>query len=160
MQATKLGGLNGKARILRRRDRAARFHARQLLDEYLEPNAFKGRPARHIPIRARNDFLPAVSIWREESTNADRGCERGVQLDLPFDLNAPINRDAGQVPAAAPLPVNDRRAQKWARPRAAFQIAPGPKRTRGFDLTRFAQGFLLGGAAAAIALLVVLIAVG
>ena len=160
MQATKLGGLNGKARMLRQRSRASQFHARQLLDEYLEPDPFVDRPARYIPIRSRNDFLPAVSVWRAESANTGRAGECGVQLDLPFNLDVPMTLDAGKISPAEPLQLNDRPARKWARPRAAFQIAPGPKGTRGFDLTRFAYGFLLGGAAAAVVLLVVLIAVG
>lgn len=164
MQATKLGGLNGKARTLRQRDRASRLHAQQLLEEYFDPDLIADRRDRYIPIRSRSEFLPAVAVWRDERNEVDRGLAQGVQFELPLNADAPAPADfcdAGvKVPATQATPVELRHVNEtppmgWARPKVSFQPVSRPNPRGSFDPKRFLYGCLLGSAAAAVVLLMV-----
>ena len=169
MQATKLGGLNGKARTLRQRDRASRLHAQQLLGEYFDPDSVADRRDRYIPIRSRSEFLPAVIAWRDECNEHDRGFAQGAQVEMPLDADAPAPADlcdAGmKVPATQATPVelrqvNEKPPMGWARPKVSFQPLSRRNPRSSFDPKRFLYGCLLGSAAAAVVLLMVSVVFG
>jgi hypothetical protein len=169
MQATKLGGLNGKARTLRQRDRASRLHAQQLLEEYFDPDSLADRGDRYIPIRCRSEFLPAVTAWRDECNEEDKGFAQGAQFELPLDAGAPAPADfcdAGvKVPATQTTPVelrhvNEKPPMGWARPKVSFQPVSRRNPRGSFNPKRFLYGCLLGSAAAAVVLLMVSVAFG
>ena len=50
-----IGGLAGRARKVRERNRSRRMHTRQLIEEYLDPAALPPTRRRQIPIRVRRD---------------------------------------------------------------------------------------------------------
>ena len=169
MQATKLCGLNGKARTLRQRDRASRLHAQHLLEEYFDPDLIADRRDRYIPIRSRSEFLPAVTVWRDERNEDDMGFSQAVQFELSLDATAPAPADccdAGvKVPATQPTPVELRHANEkppmgWARPKVSFQPISRRNPRNSFDPKRFLYGCLLGSAAAAVVLLMVSVVIG
>ncbi len=171
MQATHRGGLTGKARNIRHRNRVERIHAQQLLDEYLDPEEYEDRP-RHVPVRGRADFLPTIDSWTQE----DETFETGSQLELtlqeaPADGEWQSNEivelqvESSEAPQAAMASVAVEKATTpavkvipapyWARPRASFQPQGGRGVERNFDFKRFVYGCALGSAAAAAILLVV-----
>jgi len=196
MQATRLGGLNGKARTLRSRNRASRLYTQQLLEEYFGPDPADRWTGRNIPIRSRSDFLPAVTYWRDDPVDDKKELLNGIQLELSLHAEAPDRRIAenesppasvkvhpfdkspilvpaieavtgcaatlravAATPAASPR-ANDGTSMDWIRPRASFQPVSGRKQPNGFDLNRFFYGCLLGGAAAAVFLLMVSVVFG
>jgi len=169
MQATKLGGLNGKARTLRLRDRASRLHAQQLLEEYYDPDLIADRRDRYIPIGSRSEFLPAVTVWRDESNEDERVVAQGVQFELLLDAAAPApadSYDAGvNLSASQTMPVELRHVIEkpptdWAKPKVSFQPLSCRNARGSFDPKRFLYGCLLGSAAAAVVLLMVSVAFG
>ncbi len=157
MQSKTRGGLFGKERMLRSQRRASRMYAQQLLDDYLDPETSESQRERHIPIRSRSDFLPAVSCWTEESE--DRSFARSEQLDLPLkssmpkvNLNLVENESAiARKNAETPNSVSTNRFV----PKASFQPVTKNRSTDSFDIRRFLFGCLLGGAAASVVLAVV-----
>ncbi len=62
MQVVKHGGLSGKARRARDRNRAERLHAQQIIAEYLEPGAATPGGQHYIRFRRRNEFLPSTTL--------------------------------------------------------------------------------------------------
>ncbi len=171
MQATQQGGLAGKARSNRHRNRVQRMRAQQMLEEYYDAddNEIEGRP---IPLRGRAEFLPTIDSWSQE----DAAFETGNQLELTLqaatdagekqssevvELQLQIAKEASELAEKAasesvtPPMVKIIPAPYWARPRATFQ--PQGKRVvnGSFDFKRFVYGCALGTAAAAAILLVV-----
>lgn len=169
MQTTIYGGLNGKARTLRSRNRATRMYAQQLLEDYFDPDPIADRPDRYIPVRSRSEFLPAVTVWRDECNEENKGFAQGVQFELPLDVAAPAPADPCdaevKVPVAqtAPVvlrPVNEKPPMGWARPKVSFQPLSRRNPRGSFDPKRFLYGCLLGSAAAAVVLLMVSVVFG
>lgn len=171
MQATQRGGLTGKARSNRHRNRVQRMRAEQMLDEYFyaDDSEILTRP---IPLRGRAEFLPTIDSWSQEdatfetgnqleltlqpATNTDEtNSNEVVELQLQIaqetsDLAEKSASENGSVSIIKVIP-----APYWARPRAEFQ--PQGKRVENgtFDFRRFVYGCALGTAAAAAILLVV-----
>ena len=171
MQATQRGGLTGKARSNRHRNRVQRMRAQQMLEEYFDANAPEESP-RPIPLRGRAEFLPTIDSWSQD----DAAFETGNQLELTLqaatdasekqsseivELQLQIAQEACELaekaasdkvtaPTVKVIP-----APYWARPRPAFQPQGGRGVERTFDFRRFVYGCALGTAAAAAILLVV-----
>lgn len=171
MQATQRGGLTGKARSHRHRNRVERMQAQQMLDEYFDAEEYE-IVSRPVPLRGRAEFLPTLDSWSQD----DATFETGDQLELTLqavertdeklprevvELQHQIEQEAcelaekaasesAQAPVVKVIP-----APYWARPRAAFQ--PQGKRVAAgtFDIKRFVYGCALGSAAAAAILFVV-----
>ena len=171
MQATQRGGLTGKARSNRHRNRVQRMRAQQMLDEYFETEDYEEAP-RHVPLRGRAEFLPTIDSWTQEDAPFATGdqLEFTVQaiegtnntqsnndLDLLFhaEQDAPECVENLSFEKAPPATVTIIPAPYWARPRSSFQPQGGRKVERTFDLRRFVYGCALGSAAAAAILLAV-----
>lgn len=175
MQATLHGGLSGKARLNRHRNRVHRMHAQQMLEEYYDDEAGEA-PERPIPLRGRAEFLPTIDRWtQEDAAIEDTALESGSQLELKLSVEEKVESAEPQCEAAVaeegPLsegvdqqaeaqlpirsPVKIIPSPYWARPRASFQPQGGRKLDRPFDLRRFGYGCALGSAAAAAILFVV-----
>ena len=171
MQATQRGGLTGKARHNRLRNRVQRMQAQQMLDEYFEIEDHEISP-RPVPLRGRAEFLPTIDSWTQEDSTFETGdqLEFTVQaiegtnntqsnndLDSQFHAShdAPEHAENSACETAPPATVTIIPAPYWARPRATFQPQGGRKVERAFDLRRFVYGCALGTAAAAAILLAV-----
>lgn len=164
MQATYHGGLTGKARSIKFRNRVERIRAQQLLDEYFDEDG-EDRPRPHIRFGRRSDFLPAVDDWTSDSATF----ETGDQLELSLvgekaqeqSAAATSNSQAATaIPDTAidPAPKPATKvipASYWARPKIAFQPAGGRNVSKSFDPKRFLVGCALGSAAAAAILMIV-----
>ena len=160
METTRYNGLAGKARRARDLSRASRMYARQMIDEYLYPDADAWRRERYIPIRGRSEFLPSAAFISEDQ---DASTQRQLELPLigtgaahessPPDLTVKRStavevadeprRDSVIRPLKAPFQPTQRRKQKQS------PFTPGG----------FLFGCALGSAAAAMVLLVVQLAV-
>lgn len=125
MKNARHGGLSGKERVYRLRERVARKCAEDWVSEYLGPDGLDRRTHRLIPIRGRADFLPTMSTLEPP-------IEKAGQLEL--NLNS-VERDRSQ---RAPI---------------AFRPLEAAKRTSRFSFVQFAFGCALGGVAAAVLLL-------
>ena len=171
MQATIHGGLSGKARVNRHRNRIHRMHAQQMLEEYYDEEAGEA-PERLIPLRGRAEFLPTVDRWTQEDAGLESGSQLELVLTVEQELEVPQPRQEvedvqqpasvqsevdQQVQAEQPVrpPLKVIPAPYWARPRASFQPQGGRQVDRPFDLRRFGYGCALGSAAAAAILFVV-----
>lgn len=73
MDKTRRKGLSGKARRVRERNRAARLHVAQVIQEYDEPEAVDPAVERFIPIRHRKVFSPSVEFVEPAGGGAVRG---------------------------------------------------------------------------------------
>ena len=126
MQIVKHGGLSGKARRARDRNRAARLHAQQMIEEYLEPGTATRprREQRYIPIRSRNEFLPSATL-------SDGTAEPAT--DVPVRIIRPERSPASPV----------------------LKPPEQLKRKGNFTFGGFLFGCAMGSAAAALVLLVV-----
>lgn len=179
MQATTHGGLSGKARFNRHRNRAYRMHAQQMLEEYYDEEAGEA-PERPIPLRGRSEFLPTIDRWTQEDETFDAGEQ--LQLTLVAEVDEPsepvpvpsapapaaksvaeeieeYNEQVTEAAAVTAKPVKVIPAPYWARPRASFQPQGGRPAKPSFDLLRFGFGCALGSAAAAAILFVVSVVV-
>lgn len=157
MPTAKRGGLSGKARKVRYRNRAARLHTREMINEYFEPVAMRSNAGRFVPIRSRSEFLPSVA-------HADRLHDATGQLELPLTEN-----DKSPAQQSRPSRTDDRvirfrrNTNKPASrdPRTFRFGAFGARRAgRDFTLRGFLVGCAMGSAAATLVLLVVHTAVG
>lgn len=148
MNATRYNGLAGKARRVRTVSRAHRLYVQQLLDEYLEPEVDEAEPQRYIPIRNDYEFLPSADPAIDEP-----------EPTLPAQLDLSQKPAADEVAAvAAPLPPQPIGV---LRPRVTFTpVDHCRKRPRKLTAGGFAFGCAMGGAAAAVLLLVLQLAVG
>jgi len=166
MQAVKHGGLSGKARQVRCRNRAARLYQQQLIHEHLEPDTVGAGRHRYIPISGRNEFLPSVG-----GTGVTTGRTRETQLELALTTAKKVGR--GDRPAdtarTAPQPKAEpaadtvirfpRKARPGARPILKLPEEFRRRRER-FTIGGFLVGCAMGSAAASLVLLVVHAAVG
>jgi hypothetical protein len=170
MQATQRGGLTGKARSNRLRNRVQRMQAQQMLDEYFEIEDHEISP-RPVPLRGRAEFLPTVDSWTQEdasfetgdqleftvqATEGSKNTQSNNDLDSQFDaaLDTPDHVENPATDKVAPT-VTVIPAPYWLRPRATFQPQGGRLVECNFDLRRFVYGCALGTAAAAAILLAV-----
>lgn len=153
MQATYHGGLTGKARSNKYRNRVERIRAQQLLDEYFEVE--EDRPRQHVRLGGRADFLPTVDSWTSESESFETGNQFELSLGA-HDTAAVDNAAAEPKVEAAPKPnVKVIPAPYWARPKVTFQPQGGRSTEKAFDIRRFLCGCALGSAAAAAILMIV-----
>ena len=170
MQAVKHGGISGKARRVRHRNRAARLYTQQMIEEYLEPGGATMTSDRYIPIRGRSDFLPSVTPnGGLFSAGADS------QLELPLTTDAsdkPVARPAQPhrsdpeqksdttTDSAIRFPRDDRRTDEFDPRRLDPAGAKGGRPAGTFTIGGFLVGCAIGSAAAALVLLVVQTAIG
>lgn len=167
MQATYHGGLTGKARSKKYRNRVERIRAQQLLDEYFEVE--EDRPRQHVRLGGRADFLPTVDSWTSESSPFETGSQFELSLAAE-EVAATSPIDAAGIPSkemdndavvdgkAEPAPkpgVKVIPAPYWARPKVTFQPRGGRSTDKAFDVRRFLCGCALGSAAAAAILMIV-----
>ncbi len=165
MQTSKRGGLSGKARRTRDRNRSTRLHSRQVIEEYLEPGRQGVGEDRYIPIGGRSEFMPAVAhttIAKEPSDDP--------QLVLP--LTTPGSRDASCRGADIAKAVSKHRSGETADavirfPRTASAESGSclkPPQTfrsaKKLTIRGFLVGCAMGSAAAALLLLVLHTTVG
>ncbi len=162
MQAVKHGGLSGKARRVRHRNRAARLHTQQMIEEYFEPGGATMTSDRYIPIRGRSDFLPSV-------TQHDGVLPAGAdsQLELPLTTSAsdksvarPEQEPDTTADAAIRFPRDDRRTAEFDPHRLDPARTKGGRPAGTFTMGGFLVGCAIGSAAAALVLLVVQTAIG
>jgi hypothetical protein len=125
MKNSRHGGLSGKERVYRLRERVARKCAEDWVSECLEPDGLDRRSRRVIPIRGRADFLPTMIA-------TELSLEKAGQLELNLSS---VERDRTQRAAVA------------------FRPMTATKRASRFSIVQFAWGCALGGAAAAVLLL-------
>lgn len=71
------GGLHGKARYSRFRNRAWRLHSQQLIEEFVEPAGTPDKNTRRIPIKRRAEFVPSAPVL---------GSEYGVGTEQELEL--------------------------------------------------------------------------
>ncbi len=133
MEATKHGGLAGKERKNRCRNRASRFHHEQLLAEFYDPEPDGMPRMRHIPIRGCGEFLPSIaSTSLGEDVIFDSQLE--FPLKAPVGLGRPFERRVVWPPdqAGKPVPTKPPRRTRPAlkRPR----IVPTGKERAGRQL--------------------------
>ncbi|MGB2986704.1 MAG: hypothetical protein WBE26_12570 [Phycisphaerae bacterium] len=160
MQAVRQGGVSGKARRVRYRNRAARLYTQQMIDDYIELDPDGLHRERHIPIRGRKEFLP--SIAQRWDASVDR---HDAQLELPLGLPEKmqkVQRAADKtrtVPQASPKPEADAVIRFPRIPRRETDLELKPpvqyRRKAGFTFSGFLIGCAMGSAAAAMVLLVV-----
>ena len=153
-------GLSGKARKIRKRRRAARLRAQQMIEEYLEPQ--EQAPSRHgsIPIRGRREFLPSVAGATTLQT-----ARTASQLELPLGSSKgsrvaekparaqPPARGETQAPSDAPIRFPGAPDSK-ARFSPMAKVPRSDHRRAAFTMKGFLVGCAMGTAAAAVALLV------
>ena len=166
MQATQRGGLTGKARSNRLRNRVQRMQAQQMLDEYFEIEDFEISP-RPVPLRGRAEFLPTVNNWTQEEVAFETGDQLEFSVkaiesvsdtqesQLPSEQDGLAQAEDTVPETAPPATLTVIPAPYWARPRSTFQPQGGRNVDRNFDFRRFVYGCALGTAAAAAILLVV-----
>lgn len=164
MQATYHGGLTGKARTIKTRNRIERIRAQQLLDEYFDAED-DDQPRQHVRLGSRADFLPTADSW----TNESAGFETGGQFELSLEAVATNEiegdfreEEAGASAAAETvLEAEPKQAVKviptpyWAKPKLTFQPQGTREVAKSFDVRRFLCGCALGTAAAAAILMIV-----
>jgi len=142
MPTERRGGLSGKARKARYRNRAARLHANRLIEDYMEPETSQKSTIQHVPIRGRGDFLPSVAhIGKVSDTDQ--------QLELPLDRT-----EERRTPTDQSVRFPADRARTFD-PRV---LEPAVGEQGGilgdFTLRGFMMGCAMGSAAAALLLLV------
>lgn len=170
MQAVKHGGLSGKARRVRFRDRAARRHDQLLLSEYFEPDPEALSHKRYIPVRGRCEFAPSMVQDHDELMAPPISREAGTQLAL--------SRAADKGPPSPSLTCGERReantdeqvgerdgAIRFPGAKSSAVPVPGPEvqnngRSEELTFRGFALGCAMGSAAAAVVLLVLRTAIG
>lgn len=172
MQAIKKNGLAGKARRVRRRNRAARLHACQMVHEYFEPDTEDLFRERYIPIRSRAEFVPSVLQDNDNETTLSQSINPGSQLQLPLTAEphqpspqkAPLSSRKDSMDqshdkreAVVRFPATGGKAQPKRRSRLPYPSAPAKER---LTLQGFLLGCAMGSAAAAVLLLMVRTAVG
>jgi hypothetical protein len=175
------GVVSGKARRVRALSRASRLQSRELISEYFDWHETSMEPDDH-PIRLgrRSEFFPSVTSPSEEqaaavaSTSAGSAAFSGVQLELPL---TPADVAAGAAGATHPDPAvrfqdvrpirpprangHDWRSRNTPAMDAATLDWRRPARPKQpLSLGGFLYGCVLGGAAAAVVLLVVHLATG
>jgi len=166
MNAVAPGGLAGKARCARDRNRAARMYLQQVIDEYLDPDHDGRYPRWPVPIGGRSDFLPSALQCTETPESG-----HAVQLELPLPVSetavstAPSTEAVGTTPTGDTAPAVDtvirfprspeHRARPVLKPPQQFR-----RRREEFTIGGFLAGCAMGTAAAALVLLVVQTVVG
>jgi len=173
MQNGRHGGLSGKERVYRLRERAARERAEEWVSECLDVGEEVVPASRPVPVHRRAAFLASVS----GGGGADMGESSQLQLALRsvslVEVPAPANfagkssdaaGKAGMRPAASVSPVRaaGRSSDAAAKPPPTSTFKLNSRRNHGerFSLVGFAWGCALGGAAAAVLLLVAWAIVG
>ncbi len=160
MEEARPGGLSGKARHVRCRNRAARMQADELVNEYLESTMTSPGRRRTIPIRGRSEFLPSIA-----QAQAASAAGRDAQLELPLASTKepgkvqPAAADTATVPKTASKPPVDVviRFPRSSKPTAPLRLKPPThyRRKSEFTIGGFLAGCAMGSAAAALLLLVV-----
>ncbi len=131
MQTDGHGGLRGKARRARHRNRAARMHAEHLIQEYLEPDAPGAHDTRSIPIRGRKEFMPSMIPDSGKQPSVAKS-DRVVQLDLPLE-SKPKSSDGAQSQEGIRL------VTPAASSTAEVVIKPAMAKSKGADDTTSAE---------------------
>ena len=151
METTRRRGLSGKARRVRERNRAARLHAKRMIQEYDLPEATDPLPGRYIPIRHTTAFRPTVAISRPTKAHRALGKKKIVNATARS-----AHEDAGSRPdKALRLPCASQASYKATSARAAIF-----GRRQSFRLGGFLFGCALGTAAASVLLICVRTAIG
>ncbi len=160
------GGLSGKARQVRYRNRVARLHAQQMITEYLESDPLVQRHDRYIPIRGRNEFLPSVA---QVTTSTPQPVQQ--QLELPFKRRDKTDNADRSATTERTTPLRETetatdtviRFPRTAKETSALPLKPpqqfGQRREK-FTIGGFLVGCAMGSAAAVLALLVLQTVVG
>ncbi len=176
MKAKQSGARYGKDRHTHHRSRTARLHARNAIHEYLEPEPELGyiQVERSIPIRRRSDFIQGVAICTDNASDDSTGdggmIDKGMvgkgagvksapQLELAFEGEA-TEAEVGRSGIAV---VSNPLAQRLSIRSPAVVEDREPEQNSdsdgGFTVGGFIYGCALGGAAAAVILMVVQLAV-
>ena len=148
-------GLVGKARRTRYRSRASCLHAQQMIAEYFDPkpDPCLAHRERLIPIGHRREFLPSAAPTYEDGM--------GNQLELPLTHVESIVDGAIRVAPirkATAATASGRSKNGKAVRQPGHRIVPGsapgePESSQPFTLRGFLCGCAVGGAAAAMVLL-------
>ena len=150
METMKQGGLYGKPRRARARNRAARLRVSELLAEYNEPERPALRRRRPVPICTRSEFLPSFN-YPVAPRARERAVRRGgTQLELPFAR--------GDESAKGKAIRFSSTARSVLRP--ALRRPNSNGRSAGFSVRGFLLGCVMGGAVATSLLLVLRAAAG
>ncbi len=167
-------GLAGKERRIRDRRRAMRLSTRQMIQEYLEPELLESQPRRHIPIRARSEFLPSVMELADVSVAAafahepsDRRAEEestatppAIPVIKPKRTAPPVeSRERTWKDVVIRFPGRSEASTNPTKPPAAPPVFQPPV-DEPFRITGFLLGCAMGSVAAALVLLVARIAIG
>jgi len=175
MQATLRGGLTGKARFNRHRNRVQRMRAQQMLDEFFDAEDYE-LPIRPVRLGGRAEFLPTLDGWSQENVTLETGDQLELTLQAVTDIRETQSNEVAELqlqieqeacalaekavtetvttPTVKIIPAPFR-----ARPRTAFQPQSKRGANRPFEFKRFIYGCALGSAAAAAILLAVSIVV-
>ena len=152
MRNERKGGLCGKARQHKHRTRGLDMMTQEMISEYLYEDEEVTEQERYIPIGRRSEFVPTAA----DTTAA------GNQLELPFDTRE--DDEALCFPrrsADRPRQHDADRAEQAAAPdtqRATAACTP-PNVTR-TNWRGLMFGCLVGGAAAAVVLMMIRVALG
>lgn len=162
METTRRRGLSGKARRVRERNRAARLHAKRMIQEYDEPETAEPVPERFIPIRHTTAFRPTVAISRRARAQSAAGHKSNVKATSRAAQNDPrrqtvtTREHSGAQPGQAlRLSCTSHASYEATSARAAIF---GRRRT--FRLSGFLLGCAMGTAAASLLLICVRTAIG
>lgn len=167
-------GLSGKARRAHQRSRASRDFAQQLIDDFLEPDPSTARRHRPIPVRYRSDLTPAeqpafevIAPASVASSTVKTGDTHQVGSSGIHGVIASHKRDGDERDALlrprenckVRIVTDDARA--GARRRTEDRTDPtevgrsSTHQVQQMSLTGFLYGCLIGGAAAAMILVVI-----
>lgn len=174
------GGLSGKARHNRSRNRAWRLQSQQLIEEFVDPDKKKKRRPRHIPIKHRAEFLPSAPVMGSKygvgteqelelvySTESGDSDLDGGLFDKAYAIVSPDSADESAITFSTPK-IAKRRGQhdssigpaerdalfanRW---RKTVFGKGGPTAIETFTARGFALGCALGTATAAALLVMV-----
>lgn len=141
MNGTGYRGLAGRARKTHRRNRANKEFTQLLIDDYFEPGSVDRFRDRFIPIRGRNDFLPAV-----HAASVEQAARTDTELGMPGARDAAIRYRPGDLEVVRSRPGLSPQPQKCVK-------ADDVTGKRAFSLHGFVVGCALGGSVAAMVLL-------
>ncbi len=173
------GGLQGKARQNKVRNRAWRLHSQQMIEEFVDPKTnLKG--GRQIPVKRRGEFTPSAPVMGSKygvgteqelelvysTENDDEVSDTGL-FDDAFALVSPEASEESAITFSAPtnaaqrekenasVEPDERQALFADRQNKATPVGIEARAEDDFTVGGFAIGCAMGTAAAAVLLMMV-----
>jgi len=160
-------GLSGKERVYRLRERVARERADEWVSEYLDEDELDLQVSRLIPVNRGHGILTSLTKRREETAGPSQlelALRSVSHVEVPVTSNERESRQNGRgAPHSRQLADSKSDSNKSGSPVTnnvaklvqSFRPNDAVKRTNHFSFAQFAWGCAIGGAAAAVLLLIV-----